>query len=240
MPSIRSMFISAGSAAALVFSASAFSQPDLTGVWTTYNGPAAIRQNRSELPYTDYGREQRQDYLALVEGTGVTPYGMCLGLGMPASVLGTSGFYPMQWVQHDDVIMQVYEAMSEIRRIYIGEDVFPQEDLFPDRNGYSEGQWQGDELVVKTTQLLETGDQNYAHSEEAVITERYKRSVDAEGTTVLTLELTLVDPVYYTEPVTVIKQWAKEEGGRLLPYECNEVHWYEFLNERREILESGN
>ena len=48
------------------------------------------------------------------------------------------------------------------------------EDLFPDRNGYSFGRWEGDKLIVETTHLKEAVDQGrYPHSEQAKIVEEY-------------------------------------------------------------------
>ena len=41
------------------------------------------------------------------------------------------------------------------------------EDLFPDRNGYSFGRWEGDKLIVETTHLKEAVDQGrYPHSDQ--------------------------------------------------------------------------
>ncbi len=52
----------------------------------------------------------------------------------------------------------MFEAHAEIRRIYLGERA-KEEDLFPDRNGYSVGRWDGDKLIVETTHLKEAVDQ---------------------------------------------------------------------------------
>lgn len=240
MVSIKTIICGALAASSLLLGNAAFSQPDFTGVWGIYRAPGATggfrRGPGPELPLTEYGQQQRDEYRALIGDSGMSPGGMCLGYGMPGSALG-AGAYPMQWVQHEDIIMQVFEAHSEVRRIYIGENVFPERDLFPDRNGYSEGHWEGDTLVVTTTHLQEQPDSSYPHSEQTVITERYSVTEDANGARVMTLEMTLVDPVYYTEPVTTTKQMGYQEGGRILPYECNEFSWYEFLDARRAQLD---
>ena len=67
---------------------------------------------------------------------------------MPGAMLGSGG-YPMEIVQHEDSCLVVYEAHAEIRRIYINARA-KEEDLFPDRNGYSIGRWDGDKLIVET------------------------------------------------------------------------------------------
>ena len=56
-------------------------------------------------------------------------------------------------------------------------------DLFPDRNGYSFGRWEGDKLIVETTHLKEAVDQGrYPHSENAKIVEEYTLVVNDDGT----------------------------------------------------------
>lgn len=220
-------------AALFVASPGLSAQPDLTGVWTTHriDDENAFQRGNTDLPLTDEGREKVQAYRELIGDSGVTPGGMCLGSGMPGSMLG-SGAYPMEIIQRPEQITVIYEAHAEIRRIFMGEDVFPEEERFPDRNGYSEGRWEDDTLVVETTDLKEQVDQTYAHSDEARIVERYTFH-EEEDSDVLKVEMTMEDPVFYTRPVTVTKAWERVEGARLLPYECNEPAWHEYLDSLR-------
>src|SRR6185503_9935896 len=68
-------------------------QPDFTGVWTTYNEPGAGggggRGGGPPLPMTDAAKQKVSKYQALVQPTGDTPGGFCLGTGMPGSMLGS-------------------------------------------------------------------------------------------------------------------------------------------------------
>ena len=210
-------------------------QPDLTGVWTSHriDGENVFRRGNIELPLTEEGREKAEAYRELIGDSGVTPGQMCLGSGMPGSMLG-SGAYPMEIIQRPEQITVIYEAHSELRRIFMGEGVFPEEEMFADRNGYSEGRWEGDTLVVETVSLKEQADQTYVHSDQAKIVERYTFR-EEDGTDVLTVEMTMEDPVFYTEPVTVTKAWARVDGGRLLPYECNEPAWHEYLDSLKAV-----
>lgn len=176
-------------------------------------------------------KRQVDEYRALVGPTGDTPGGLCLGSGMPGSMLGSGG-YPMEIVQHDDLILVVYEAHSEIRRIYLDGRVVPEEDLFPDRNGYSVGRWDGDKLIVQTSHLKKAVDQSrFPHGEQARIVEEYTLETTEEGGKVLTAKMTMTDPEFYTEPVTAEKKWAYLPDTRLLPYECNEPEWEARLEE---------
>ena len=212
-------------------------RPDFTGVWGNYRAPGAAPPQRgapqAPLPLRADAKAKVDAYHALVDPRGETPGGFCLGTGMPGSMLGSGG-YPMEIVQHDNLIIVVYEAHAEIRRIFLGERA-KEEDLFPDRNGYSVGRWEGDKLIVETTHLKEAVDQGrYPHSEQAKIVEEYSLVVNDDGTKVLTSQMTMTDPGFYTQPITAEKKWQYQPGVRLLPYECNEPLWEEHLERLRE------
>jgi hypothetical protein len=151
---------------------------------------------------------------------------------MPGSMLGSGG-YPMEIIQRPDQITVIYEAHNEIRRIYFGSRVIPEKDRFPERNGYSIGRWEGDTLVVETAHLKEQVDQRYPHSAQARIVEQY-RLTEENGRKVLVNEMTMTDPVFYTEPYSETKKWAIVPNGFLMTYECNEPLWLDHLEKLRE------
>ena len=207
--------------------------PDLSGIWTFYNpGGAGFRRGAGaaeELPFTDPAKQKVAEYRALVAAGGESPGGFCVGSGMPGSMLGSGG-YPMEIIQRPEQITVIYEAHTEIRRIYLNGPEVSDEDLFATRNGYSRGHWDGATLVVETKALMEQVDQMYAHSEEARIVERYRLSKDEVGKDILTAEMTLEDPKFYAKPATAVKRWTRAEAGaRMLPYECNEPAWRDHL-----------
>ena len=215
--------------------------PDLTGVWTTYRAPApagqaqgrggGARGAQSELPLRPEARAKVQEYQKLVSGTGDTPGGYCLGTGMPGSMMGSGG-YPMEIIQRQDQITIVYEAHNEIRRVYFGNRIIPEKDRLAERSGYSTGRWEGDTLVVETTKLKEQVDQRYPHSDQARIVERYSLS-EENGQKVLTAQMTMTDPAFYTAPVSETKRWSGVPNGFLMTYECNEPAWLKRLEELR-------
>ncbi len=45
------------------------------------------------------------------------------------------------------------------------------------------------------------------------------------GRKVLTAQMTMTDPRFYTAPVTAEKKWSEVPNGHLLPYECAEEGW---------------
>jgi hypothetical protein len=214
--------------------AAAAERPDFTGVWGTYREPGAAPPRRGApgpaLPLKPEAKAKIEAYHALVDPTGETPGGFCLGTGMPGAMLGSGG-YPMEIVQHDNLLLVVYEAHTEVRHIYLGERA-KEQDLFADRNGYSFGHWEGDKLIVETTHLKEAVDQaRYPHSDEAKIVEEYRLVKNDDGSKLLVAAMTLTDPKFYTQPITAEKKWQLEPGVRLLPYECNEPTWENHLEE---------
>jgi len=178
------------------------------------------------LPYTAEAKRKTSEYQALVQPTGDTPGGYCLGTGMPGSMLGSGG-YPMEIIQRQDQITIIYELHGETRRIYFGARNVAEQNRVPGRSGYSSGRWEGEVLVVETNNLVEQLDQRTTpHSDEAIIVERYRLDgADAQGRRMLVAEVTMTDPKFYTEPVRLTRRWAQVPDGHLLPYECNEEVW---------------
>ena len=203
-------------------------KPDFTGVYTNYQEPGAARPVRGaaqpELPLTPIAKEKIAAYQALVSPKSETPGAFCLGTGMPGSMLGSGG-YPMEIVQRADQLTVLYEAHTEMRHIYLGARMIPVGDQVQDRNGYSEAHWEGNTLVVNTSQLKEQVDQRYAHSANAKIVERYHAEKDAKGGNVLVAEMTMTDPTFYTQPITATKKWSQIPNGHLMTYECDEETW---------------
>jgi len=207
--------------------------PDWTGVWTTYRegGRPAFGSPRAQnLPFTPEGKKKVDEYRALVGPSSDNPGAHCLGSGMPESMT-FSGAYPMEIIQRPEQITVIYEAHSEVRRLYFASKVIAEGDRLPDRNGYSIAHLEGSTLVVETTSLKEQEDQAYAHGENAKIVERYHEEKGAKGERVLVADWTLTDPDFYTQPVTAQKKWAFDPKGILLPYECNEEAWLDRLDQ---------
>lgn len=206
-------------------------RPDFTGVWTSYRGgggPGAFNADGGgRAALTSLAEEKVAAYQAVTSGTNHSPGAYCVGSGMPGSMTGSGG-YPMEILQHPDQINVTYEAHKEIRRIYIGDHGFDTDGIFPERNGFAVGRWEGDELVVVTTHLVEQVDSRTPHSDQAQIVERYSLGME-NGNRVITNQWTMTDPLFYEAPLTGEKKWQELEGGRLLNYECTEPQWAEIV-----------
>ena len=89
--------------------------------------------------------------------------------------------------------------------------------------GDSRARWQGEELVVETTNLTDKtsigpNGNGLRHSDKMVITERFKRVADD----VIQYQITIDDPVTYGRPFTLSLPLTPLEGNVLLPYDCHE------------------
>lgn len=218
--------------------------PDLTGIWTASRdgkgGPA--RENfaatfNATAAFTPVAKAKLAEYSALVEENGDSPGAYCVPTGMPGALL-LGGGYPMEFIQRPEQITIVYEAHSEVRRIYMAGPKVDPADLIPSRDGYSTGRWDGDTLVVETTGLKESVDQVAVHSEDAKIVERYTVTKDPQGgQRLLNAEVTLIDPAFYSKPAVFTRTWAPLENGRMLAYDCTEPAWEDHLDTlRRQAL----
>jgi hypothetical protein len=206
-------------------------RPDFTGVWTTYRGtggPGGLNRGGGRPSFTPLGQEKAAQYREVTAGTNHSPGAYCVGSGMPGSMLGSGG-YPMEILQHPEQINITYEAHKEIRRVYLREIDVDHNEIWPERNGFSVGYWEGDTLVVETDRLVEQVDSTYAHSDQAEIVERYAMGME-DGKRVITATLTMTDPVFLTEPFTTEKKWEEVPNGRLLNYECTEPEWLDIVD----------
>jgi hypothetical protein len=90
--------------------------------------------------------------------------------------------------------------------------------------GDSRGTWQGDTLVIETTNFTDrTGVQGgngngLRHSEAMRLTEHFTRISDD----ILLYDMTIDDPKTYTKPWTVAVPLISPPGFKPLPYECHE------------------
>jgi len=230
--------IAVGCGLAASLSAPAAEHPDFSGAWTVFRGSGgagAFSAPRSELKLTEAARKAREEFLSVTQGTNYGSGNACVGYGMPASVLGSGG-YPMEIIQRPEQLFVIYEAHSEMRRFYIGDEAGDPETFFPERNGYSIAHWEGDHLIVETTRLKTQVDSGYPHSHQARIREEYYFGEPlADGTRVLVNELTMTDPAWLEEPFATVKRWQELPDYHVLSYECTEPKWLdemEMLYER--------
>lgn len=234
------ILLAAAALAGTALSAAESERPDFTGLWETARGQgraSGFSGPPSSLPLTEEGRRRVEEYQQLLGPERANAATYCVGYGVP-SMMGLPGGYPIEFIQKADQLTIIFEVNNETRRIYIGERQLPREQRLPSRVGYSQGRWEGDVLVVETTDLVDAQDQSAnPYSEQAVIDERFSLSEEA-GSKILSYEATISDPVYYSEPVTITRRYQPYEGF-MIPYQCADDLWYELLELRRDQLEAG-
>lgn len=209
-----------------------FDRPDFTGVWTWHMEPGqnpvhVLRASAENLPFTPEAAPRIREYQDMARLSLENPGSLCLQFGMPQAML-FSGGYPMEVIQRPEQVTVIFEAYSEVRRVFIEPHPYWAEDEWPSLIGFSTGRWEGNTLVVYTSRLREQLSGSFPHSENAVITERYSLRIEADGTPVLVNDWTLTDPTFYTEPLSRSREWKPlGEGRHLHEYACMEDQWLE-------------
>jgi hypothetical protein len=228
--SLASLTVAIGALAsgAAVWSAEGSS---IAGIWL----PDGARSQRfpSPPPFTPTGRRIVEEWRAAHDPIEDDPGRFCQAPGMPSIALGGAD-YPVEIIVTDEQVTILMEMHQQVRRVYLGMESHP-ERPFPQRNGHSIGRWEGDTLVVDTVAIKAITYGSVPHSDQVHVVERI-RAID-DGAALLN-EVTIMDPVMYTEPVTVQQYYrAAPPGTRMLEYECTEGMWLEH-EERRGILRS--
>ena len=146
------------------------------------------------------------------------PDAACLPLGLMQ--LHTHS-QPRKIVQTKDLIVIVYEANAGLRQIFMDGRPAPVNDPQPWWFGYSRGRWDGDTLVVETTNFRDDVwlDVNGAPLTSAgKIIERIRRP--NFGT--LEIDATIDDPKAYTKPWTVRVNQRLLVDTELIEFVCLE------------------
>jgi hypothetical protein len=163
-------------------------------------------------PYTEWARELKAERMA--RNMQDNPDAHCLPMGHMHP-------QPRKMIQTEDVIVILYEGNAGIRQIFLDGRPSPDNNPLPWWYGYSTGHWEGDELVVVTTHMKDDGwlDVNGSpFTSQGTITERFRRP--NFGT--LEIDVTIEDPVAYTEPFTVRVNQGIMVDTNLIEFVCIE------------------
>jgi hypothetical protein len=119
--------------------------------------------------------------------------------------------------QSPDAVTVTYEMVHETRVIKLGG--VPQPNDVRQYLGTSRGRWEGDTLVVETTNLTDqTNIGNVQNSALMKVTERFRR-VDGD---MIEYRGTVDDPATFTAPFTYRLMLTKHPGYRVYEYSCHE------------------
>ena len=171
------------------------------------------------MPRGTYGNGPLDSY------TDFSGYERCITRGIVGSTLRVVYGNGERIVQSPGLVAVSYEMVHDTRLIYT--DGRPHiNQAIRQYLGDSRAHWEGDELVVETTNLTDrtaigpNGNGN-RHSAQMKLTERFKRVADD----VLQYQVTVDDPVTYAQPFTLSLPLTPLDGGKLLPYDCHEGNY---------------
>jgi hypothetical protein len=134
---------------------------------------------------------------------------------------------PRQIVQTKNLMLITYESNYGLRYIYMDGRPAPNNDPTPWWFGYSRGWWEGDTLVVETTNFVDRTNYEWANiwtrpSESLRLVERFKR-IDA---TTMEYTITVEDPTTFTRPWTAVIPISKlSNDTQIYEYACHEGNY---------------
>ena len=193
-------------------------KPDLTGVWVNawfVNGrvlplpvspagepPAAtfgdvFANFKEPLPLQAWAAQLRA--ARKEQNSKENPDAHCLPMGLIQFHMHPQ---PRKLVQTPDVLVTLYEGNAGIRQIFTDGRGLPPSDAQPWWYGYSVGRWDGDTLVVETSNFRDGGWLDIDGSpltDAAKMTERWRRL--NYGT--IQIDVTIDDPKAYTRPFSI-------------------------------------
>ena len=158
---------------------------------------------------TEYAKEVQTGWDLVADN----PFLFCEN-GMPAIM---DQVHPMEFIDQGSEIVIRLEEQDVVRTIHMSDDVDPREVSSP--FGHSTGRWEGDTLVVSTTDIEWPwfDQEGIPQSDELVLTERFTPSPDGY---VLNYTVTAIDPVVFTEPVELNRAWIWVPGEEIRPFNC--------------------
>jgi hypothetical protein len=174
-----------------------------------------VNQQERQMPRGTYGPGPLNSW------EDFSLYERCITRGIAGSILRVIYGNGNRIVQAPGVVAFSTEMLPDTRIFYtdgrkhIGSSIHQY-------LGDSRARWEGEELVVETTNLTDktaigVNGNGVRHSAQMVITERFRRVAD----NIIQYQATYDDPVTYEKPFTVSFPLTPLDGGVLLPYDCH-------------------
>ena len=184
---------------------------DFTGLWKRSWSFGGTYSPPRDWPYTAAGRSLVENF-----DPATNPQVTCDEPGPPRFTILP---YPIQITRPDDkTIVLTGELRDEPRVVYLDPDHPPAP---PSRLGHSIGRFEGEELVVETTNFAPDpwGTHAGIHSSDRKhLLERYSLSDDGKSLRIL---ITVTDPVYLAEPVVMDYPMDKLADRELVHAPCS-------------------
>ena len=198
---------------AMLAASGALAEPDITGMWAVSQPEGKVHQAPPPLtPAARAQQAQTQKISAANNRLIGEAHTKCWPAGMPGLMQPPFG---IEFLQTKGRVTILSEVSNLPRTIYLDEKAHP-DSVLPGWNGHSIGHWEKDVLVVDT---IGFNGRNNRVSEKMHIAE--KIFLDKEG--YLVDEMTLDDPVNFTEPYHVRYRYKRADKGvasELMEYVC--------------------
>ncbi len=204
--------------------------------WADHDSPiSATRRSMvvdppdGRVPVMQWAEERRDYDLAHLEDHYVheTPWVRCITRGVPGGMFPAGYNNGYEIIQIPGYVIIAYEMIHDTRiipldgRPHVGANIR----LW---NGDARGRWEGNTLVVETTNFNDKGVlgssaatgriRGIPHSEEMRVVERFTRISDD----VINYSATITDPKVYTAPWTVALPLNRDPSYLLFEYACHE------------------
>jgi len=201
-------------------------QPDLTMVkgsqaWLIVDPP-----NGKIPPMTPEANERIAARAAARRNSGRGPadswedrslYDRCITRGLPGSMMPAIYGNGYQIVQAPGYVTIIYEMIHEIRVIPLDGRPHASSNV-RSYMGDARGRWEGDTLVVETTNFREESIYRNANPATFRLTERFTRTAPD----VVKWSVTVEDPATWTRPWTFSMPLTRDDSGAVLEYSCHE------------------
>ena len=177
------------------------------------------------LHFQPWAREKRSERMT---NNGIeNPDSYCLPLGHMQ--FHTHG-QPREIIQSVDRIVIIYEASAGVRQIFMDGRPLPNENPLEWWYGYSVGHWEGDTLVVETSNFRGDGwlDFNGSPTTDQLRTiERFNRPKFGK----IEIDITIDDPGAYTEPFDLRIEQSIMPGENLIEWVCENEQSIQYFDQ---------
>ena len=144
-------------------------------------------------------------------------YDRCISRGLPGSMMPVIYGNSYRIVQAPGIVAIQYEMVHETRVIRLDGSAHVGKDI-RQHMGDARGWWEGDTLVVETTNFRDESVYRGANPEALKIVERFTRVSPNR----LEWRVTLDDPTTWTRQWTFAMPLTQSTDERIVPYECHE------------------
>ncbi len=204
--------------------------------WTDHRSPTSARRSAmvidppdGRVPVLPWAEAKRDDDLAHLGDSWVheTPWVRCITRGVPGGMFPAAYNNGYRIIQTAGLVVIVYEMLHEARIIPIDgrPHVGPNIRLW---NGDPRGRWEGNTLVVETTNYNDKGSiatsaatgriRGIPQSEALRVVERFTRA----SADTIDYEVTIDDPGVYARPWRVALPLNRDPEYQIYEYACHE------------------